>query len=257
MPVATVRLYAELNDLLPQELRYSPFPHTFEGSSSVAECLSRCGVSSSLVDLVLLNGESVGFDAMMREGDRLSVYPVFESFDIRREQRLRPNPLRVARFVLDVHLGKLALHLRMLGFDALYRNDFSDDELVGAAAIEGRVLLSRDRRLLARPEIMRGYVVREKDPRLQLVEVGHRFDLGSSISPFTRCFRCNIVLTAVPKEDVLEFLPPKVRQSFDEFRRCPGCGRIYWKGSHYQRMVELIDDFLRCVKIVRVAAGEG
>jgi uncharacterized protein with PIN domain len=257
MPVAYVRVYAELNDKLPPELRYISFPHTFEGSCSVAECLSTCGVSSSLVDLILLNGESVGFVAAMRDGDRLSVYPVFESFDITREQHLRPKPLRVPRFVLDVHLGKLAVHLRMLGFDALYRSDFGDDELAGAAATGGRVLLSKDRRLLARPEIMRGYIVRESEPRLQLAEVGYRFDLGSSISPFTRCFRCNIVLAAVSKEEILDSLPPNVRESFDEFRRCPGCGRNYWQGSHYQRMVEFIDEFLRRVEIMKVAAGEG
>lgn len=257
MPVAHVRVYAELNDMLPPEFRYRSFPQRFEGPCSVGECLASFGVSSSLVDLILLNGESVGFAAAMGDGDRLSVYPVFESFDIIREQRLRPKPLRVPRFVLDVHLGKLAVYLRMLGFDALYRSDFGDDELASAAAAEGRALLSKDRRLLARPEIMRGYAVREKEPRLQLVEVGHRFDLGSSISPFTRCFRCNIVLAQVSKEDILDSLPPEVRRSFDEFRRCAGCGRIYWKGSHYQRMVELIEEFLRCLKAVRIAAGEG
>jgi uncharacterized protein len=257
MPVAYVRVYAELNDMLPPEIRHISFPHTIEGPCSVAECLASCGVSSSLVDLVLLNGESVGFAAPVGGGDRLSVYPVFESFDIAREQRLRQKPLRVPRFLLDVHLGKLAVHLRMLGFDALYRNDFGDDELAGAAATEGRTLLSKDRRLLARPEIMRGYAVREKEPRLQLVEVGHRFDLASGIDPFTRCFRCNVVLASVSKEDILGCLPPKVRESFSEFRRCPGCERIYWKGSHYQKMVEFIDDFLRRVKTVRVAAGEG
>jgi uncharacterized protein with PIN domain len=257
MPVAYVRVYAELNELLPPGIRYSSFPHIVEDPCSVAQCLESCGVPRSLVDLVLLNGESAGFAAPIREGDRLSVYPVFESFDIAREQRLRPKPLRMPRFVLDVHLGKLAVHLRMLGFDAIYRNDFGDDELSGAAAAEGRVLLSKDRRLLARPEVLRGYAVREKEPRLQLAEVGHRFDLCSCISPFTRCFRCNVVLESVGKDEVLNSLPPKVRQSFDEFRRCPDCGRIYWKGSHYQRMVELIGDVLERVRIIRNIAGEG
>jgi len=257
MPVACVRLYAELNDVLPPARRYVSFPYAFEGPCSVAQCLASQGVSSSQVDLVLLNGESVGFSAPLLDGARLSVYPVFESFDIGREQRLRPKPLREPRFVLDVHLGKLALHLRMLGFDALYRNNTGDDELAEAAVTGGRVLLSKDRRLLARPEITRGYAVRQKEPRLQLVEVVERFDLASAMAAFTRCLCCNVVLVPVPEEEIRDSLPPKVRESFHEFRRCRDCGRIYWKGSHYHRMTALIDDVLRLVRNMRDAGGEG
>jgi hypothetical protein len=237
---AYFRFYAELNDFLAPERRMSAFAYPFHVSSSVRDMIESLGVPHTEVDLVLVNGESVGFDYLVRDGDQVSVYPVFESLDITPLLRVRASPLRQPRFVLDVHLGRLAAYLRMLGFDSLYRNDYADAELARISSEEERILLTRDRGLLKRAVITRGHYVRATNPREQLAEVVRWFDLACALAPFTRCLACNGLLAAVAKEAVLERLPARVRQRHDEFLECPSCRRVYWKGTHYDRMANLI-----------------
>ncbi len=188
------------------------------------------------VDLVLVNGESSDFSRLVRNGDRVSVYPVFESLDITPVLRLRPQPLREPKFVLDVHLGMLAGYLRMLGFDTLYANRASDPELVKISAQQGRILLTRDRGVLKHSVVTRGYWLRETDSRRQAEEVVRRFDLARSLRPFTICMVCNGLLTTVSKAEVERQVPQRTLEWCSEFQQCPGCGRVYWEGSHYRRM---------------------
>jgi uncharacterized protein with PIN domain len=202
------------------------------------------GVPHTEIDLILVNGASVDFAHTLQNGDRVSVYPVFEGLDIGSVIRLRPEPLRHPRFVLDIHLGRLAAYLRMLGFDALYRNDFEDDALAEISTGEGRILLTKDRGLLKRASITHGCYVRAIEPRKQILEVLRRFDLASLVAPFSRCMHCNGLLQVVSKQDILEQLPPEVRRRQDEFRRCDACGKAYWKGTHYQRMRVFIEMLL-------------
>jgi uncharacterized protein with PIN domain len=166
---------------------------------------------------------------------------VFEAFDIAPVSRVRPEPLREVRFVLDVHLGRLARLLRLVGFDALYLNDAPDSELASCSAREHRVLLTRDRALLKRREVTHGYSVRSASPFEQLVEVLDRFQLRRLVRPFSRCTRCNSLLRPAPKETVAEAVPPRSYAAFDEFLACDGCGRVYWRGSHYERLVRLAE----------------
>ena len=161
------------------------------------------------------------------------------------EAQLPDNPQsnvsREVRFVLDVHLGKLAHHLRMLGFDTLYRNDFRKGELIALSTTEGRILLSRDRGLLENPVLTRAYRITQIDPRLQLLEVVRQLNLIGVMLPFSRCLLCNHKLRPVEKQSVLYRLPEKVRGLFDEFHLCPACDRIYWKGTHYEKMERFAD----------------
>ncbi len=235
MRVAQFRFYAELNDFLPEESRGKELTRYFSVSGSVKDFIESFGVPHTEVDLVLANGKPVDFSYRVCDGDRVSVYPVFESLDISSVSRVRPAPLRALRFVLDVHVGRLAAYLRMVGFDALYGNQASDAELAGIVAHEGRVLLTRDRYLLMRTAVDRGYWVRSSEPKQQLLEVVKRFDLACSMRPFTRCLNCNTSLEEVSRESVLERLPPKVMDK-DIFRICPTCQRVYWEGSHHKRM---------------------
>jgi uncharacterized protein with PIN domain len=188
------------------------------------------------VDLILVNGRSVGFEHQVRDGDRISVYPIFESFDISPVQQVRERPLRAPRFVLDVHLGKLASYLRLLGFDVLYSPAYNDDELMSISLNEQRTLLSKDRQLIQHPSLTHAYLVRQNLPREQAVEVVERFDLYSLIHPFIRCLTCNTLLRRADKDDVAGRLPPRVREAFNEFYLCTFCDRVYWKGSHYEGM---------------------
>jgi uncharacterized protein with PIN domain len=241
---AEFRFYAELNDFLPRSRRGTSFVHRFSGSPSVKDAIESLGVPHAEVDLILADGESVGFSFGLRDGVRVAVYPVFESIDVGPLTRVRPAPLRDLRFVLDGHLGRLARHLRMAGFDVLWRREAADEELASISAAERRVLLTRDRGLLKRSAVTHGYFVREVEPARQLAEVVRRFDLARAVAPFRRCLRCNDLLEPVAKEAVAERLPPRVRERHDDFRRCPACGRIYWAGTHHRRMTRLLEDVL-------------
>lgn len=242
---AYLRFYAELNDFLPVNQQHALIDYPFELSRSVKDMIESLGVPHTEIDLILVDGNSVDFSYQVQDGDRISIYPKFESIDITPLLRVRPQPLRQVRFVLDTHLGRLATYLRMLGFDTLYRNDYPDEELARISHAEGRILLTKDRGLLKRNQVTHGYFVRETNPRRQVAEVLQRFDLSRQITPFQRCLRCNTPLQPVEKETIADRLPPKAREYYQEFRLCPTCGRIYWRGSHYDRMQHFIDHLLR------------
>ena len=239
---ASFRFYAELNDHLMRDQQYRTVERDFIVPASVKDMIESFGVPHTEVDLVIVNGESSDFGRLIQNGDRVAVYPVFESLDITPELRLRPEALREPRFVLDVHLGRLAAYLRMLGFDAVYHNRASDRELVCISTEQKRILLTRDRGLLKHSAVTHGYWVRETDSRHQAVEVVRRFDLGRSLHPFTRCLACNELLRAASKDDVCMRVPARVAEWCDEFQECGGCGRVYWRGSHYRRMRRWIEE---------------
>ena len=236
MERAWIRFYAELNDHLPADKQYQTLEKQFLVPGSVKDWIESFGVPHTEVELIVINGESVNFSYLVRDGDRVAVYPVFEAVDITGALRVRPRPLREPRFVLDVHLGRLAAFLRMLGFDALYANSASDPELVRISAGEHRILLTRDRGLLMHSAVTHGYWLRNTDSRRQAAEVVHRFDLTGCLRPFTRCMACNTPLVAAERDAVLHQLPPRVAAQYEEFQRCPRCARVYWKGTHYYRM---------------------
>jgi uncharacterized protein with PIN domain len=244
MPSITVRFYEELSQFLPAEQRKCSFSVDIPPGSTTKSVIENLGVPHTEVDLVLVNGESVDFSRQLIEGDRLSVYPVFESWDIGSVSRVRAAPLREIRFSADVHLGRLARLLRMMGFDTSYGNERSDDEIVRAARDGKRIILSRDRGLLKRRVVTHGYLVRSLEPREQLGEVLTRFDLAGQVRMFGRCISCNAALTRVSRMSVLDLLPPAVAETCTEFSRCPGCGKVFWKGSHWDSMKKLAADVL-------------
>lgn len=238
---AQLRFYAELNDFLPQKKRQVSFSYSFLGKPSVKNVIQALGVPYVEVDLILANGKSVDFDYRLKQGDMISIYPVFESFDITEVSHLSQSPLRISKFILDVHLGKLAKYLRMLGFDTLYKNDYDDREIVSVSCSEKRIILTRDRNLLKIKEITHGYYVRKTDSKEQLTEILKRFNLHSQIKPLTRCIECNNELIKIDKKEILSQLQPKTILYYEDFYTCTNCSKIYWKGSHYKRMKNFIE----------------
>lgn len=240
MAAVTLRFYEELNDFLAPALRKTDIVRECNRRTSVKDMIESFGVPHTEVDLILVNGVSVDFSRIVRAGDRISVYPVFEALDISPLIHLRPAPLRTPRFVVDANLGRLARYLRLLGFDCRYDNDLSDAEVARISATQCRIVLTRDRALLQQRIITHGYFVRAVQPQVQVREVLERLDLYRQVRPFTRCTRCNGMLERVDKQAVLAELQPKTRRYYDEFRRCTGCGQIYWKGSHFERARRLV-----------------
>jgi hypothetical protein len=191
--------------------------------------------------VILLNGSSAGFGAKVSSGDRITLYPVFESVDVSPLLRLRPRPLRKTSFVLDVHLGRLAVILRLLGFDALFPGDIPDGKLAEISAEQGRILLTRDRMLLKRSLVTHGCFIRSSNPEEQAGEVLKRLDLSGSVKPFTRCTGCGGALEPIEKKKIISRLEPLTRAHYDEFSICEKCGKLFWKGSHYKSIMEIVD----------------
>ena len=225
---ATFVFVAELNDFLPHHCKNTSFTLEFEAHQSLKHLIELMGVPHTEFGLVCINSHTTDPANRLREGDQVVVYPA---------EALSGE---IPCFILDNHLGQLATYLRMLGFDCLYRNNYQDDELARVSVEEGRVLLTRDRRLLMRKVITMGYCLHQTDPRQQVGEVFRRFRLFELVKPFKRCLRCNSTLQSISKQDVIDRLEPLTKQYFDEFRICPACKQIYWKGSHYGHMLEMI-----------------
>lgn len=203
------------------------------------------GVPHPEIDLIVVNGESVGFDYKLEDGDQVEVYPPAAGPAIGAPRVvLRDTPSR-PDFVADVNLGKLARRLRMCGFDTAYRNDFRDIDVVTIAVAEQRVVLTRDRRLLHHKVLVHGYWVRATQPDVQLQEVLGRFNLLDAVRPFHRCIECNGAIHAADKEAVAERLWPMTRAHYDRFYRCVDCGKVYWRGPHYRQMRSRIGALLQ------------
>jgi uncharacterized protein len=232
MNSANFRFLDELSDFLPPARKHSAFVYAFTGNPSGKHLIEALGVPHTEVAGMRVNDRLVPLSYQVQHGDQIEVLPASQS-DV---NRLGPEP----RFVLDNHLGQLAIYLRILGFDTLYRNDYQDEELAQVASQEERILLTRDRRLLMRKIVAYGYSIRNLEPRQQVAEVVRRFRLLEKISPFRRCLRCNCPLQPVSKEAVLDRLEPLTKLYYDEFHLCPACNQVYWKGSHYERMQDLI-----------------
>src|SRR5262249_3911232 len=243
MSRAVFIFHAELNDFLPRARRNITFTHDFHDRVSIKDMIESLGVPHTEVAAIVVNGGRVDFSYIVQDGDRLDVYPA--SIPIAHAALLlRPALPGEARFVLDTHLGQLTAYLRMIGFDTLYRNDYSDDELARISSQQERILLTRDRGLLKRGIVIHGYYVRETDPQRQGVEIVRRYDLAGAITPLRRCIRCNGVLHAVQKAEVASRLAPKTYEFFDEFSKCAACDQVYWKGSHYEHMRQFIENLL-------------
>lgn len=242
--VARFRFYAELNDFLPPKQRQKSITYPLKGIQTVKDAIEGIGIPHVEVDMIIANQKSVGFDYIIQNTDYISVYPVFEKLDISDVTRLVNRPLRNTTFILDVHLGKLARFLRMLGFNSSYKNDFEDAEIIEISLKEKRIILTRDTGLLKHGKVTHGYWLRSTNPREQLIEVITYFDLKKKVNIFSRCMVCNHGLIKIRKEEAMAYLEPKTGKYFDEFYQCTNCKNIYWKGSHYKKMMEFVNSLL-------------
>jgi len=240
--LAHFRFYEELNDFLPADRKKVLFPWAFQGNPSVKSAIEAIGVPHVEVDLILINSQPVDFSHKIRNGDSISVYPVFESFDLASVSHLRQKPLRDLKFIADAHLGKLTKYMRLCGLDTSFMTHQHDHEIINLALQEKRVILTRDREMLKNGKVTHGYWVRSEIPREQIKEVISRFDLTNCLLPYSRCLVCNNAIVEVAKESILSQLLPETIKCFNEYWKCVNCGRIYWKGSHWERMRGMVEE---------------
>lgn len=233
MSRAYLSFVGRLNELLPRNQRGQSIPVDFRGRQSIKHLAESLGVPHPEIGQVQVNGQAGTLSTITQDGDHVELYSIPDGCPVE------------PRFVLDNHLGRLTAYLRMLGFDCLYQTHFDDDEMAKIVQQEERILLTRDRRLLMRKAVVYGYCLRSLDSLEQLLEVIQHFDLKGRIYPFHRCLRCNHPLEPVAKETIINRLEPLTRLYFDEFQICPACKQIYWKGSHYERMQNLIETIIK------------
>lgn len=235
---AEFRFYGSLNDFLPAHKRRISNRYAFEGAPAILDAVQAQGVPHPEVGRLVVNKETVDWNFRLSDGVRVAVYPHWAD---RYADTDFLETMKPIRFILDVNLGKLCRYLRLLGLDGLWHNHLSDDQIIRVAAEENRIILTRDISLLKHKAVRCGYWVRHTTLIEQANEVMMRFDLRRYLQPFSRCMRCNSHINRVEKNSVKEKVPDTIFRLYGDFFRCAGCGKIYWQGSHYQRMRENLD----------------
>lgn len=233
----TLIFYGNLKDLLKKGLPQNGIiHHSLNRRASVKDVIESFGVPHPEIQWLKINGQQLGFDSILQDKDKVEISPLTPPFDVFKVSILRPDPLEKIRFVVDVNVGKLAALLRMAGFDTVYQNSLIDVDLADIADQEKRVLLTKDCNLLKRKKVVFGHLVREIQPLRQFPEIINLFQLIKKMRPFSRCLLCNSLLKPVAKEDILHRLEPLTKKYYNSFQFCPECDKIYWPGSHRQKM---------------------
>lgn len=201
------------------------------GTATLKDVVESLGVPHCEVGSVI--GDLDGLDRPVGDGCRAVVNPV------------TPFALQDPRFLCDRHLGRLARLLRMLGFDTLHDPDWTEAEVARRCLVGKRTVLSGHRALLKRRTLDRAMLIREDDPFLQAEAVILRFGLAGRAKLFGRCSHCNGEIVPVAKSDVADRIPPLTSAWLDEYRRCTGCGKLYWEGTHTRKLGPRLADMLR------------
>ena len=237
----SVRLnfHGDLGFFLRSRTRSGSIERSLSEKTSVKDVIESCGIPHPEVDVILVDGQTVGFAHTVARDAELDVFPVENCDPLLKEKRLQVS--FISKFVADGHLGKLTRNLRLLGFDVAYDRKADDRQLLEVMTRENRALLTRDRRLLMHAIVQHGYCPRSQNADEQTIEVIRRFNLLGLIAPFTRCLHCNDELREVAKADVIEKLEPLTKIYYEQFRRCTGCGQIYWPGSHFEKLQKRIE----------------
>jgi uncharacterized protein len=245
---ADFRFRGRLSKLVAGAADEAAIAYRFLGSPAIKDSIEALGVPHTEVDMILVAGRRVGFDYRLQADDQVEVFPfggeVARDGDIHLSPPLPDDPL----FILDVHLGKLARRLRMLGFNCRYRNDYSDGQIIELALEEGLIILTRDRGILKHGRVQQGYLVSSDQVDEQVLEVLDRYRLGKKICPLSRCSCCNGLLEAVAKEEIIHRLQPKTAQYYQDFRQCRSCQQVYWQGSHYLKIEGWIRELVAAVE---------
>ncbi len=187
MPTGTFRFYEELNDFLPEHRKKTDFEAEFNEKRSIKNIIENFGVPSSQVDLVLINGKPVDFNYIFQDGDRVSVYPVFERLNIQNVTLLRKIPLRRVQFIADIHLKDMVKPMRMLGLDIDFNPFYTPKDIIRISKQENRIILTTRKEILRSKSVTHGILMRPGTTIEQIKYVIDSLDLKDRIKPFSRC----------------------------------------------------------------------
>jgi uncharacterized protein with PIN domain len=235
MATARFRFHGELAEFLARERRSAAFPYACARAATVKHAIEALGVPHTEAGRLTVNGETATLSRIVREGDVIEVFPycTVDAF-----------PGKTAAFIADAHLGGLARLLRMLGFDTLFENAYTDRQILDISSAERRIVLTRDLELLKCREVLRGGFVHARKPEAQLQEVVARYGLARDARPFSLCLHCNLPLERAEGSAIADRVPEAIRERYLDFTRCMRCGRVYWRGSHWTRMRAMLESIL-------------
>lgn len=240
---STFTFHGYLTDILNKPRCNQTVEYRYDGFPSIKDAVEAQGVPHTEVVLITQDGSPISWDNKLEDNIQYDIYP--SDYQLGSTLLTAPRPATEIAYALDVHLGKLARYLRMLGIDTYYmKTDKGDQYLSELGQKQNRIVLTRDKGLLMRSIIKFGYWIRSKNSRTQLREVLHRYPLTSTANIFTRCLECNALLKSVNKEEVRYLLPPSIESDYDEFKYCLNCQKVYWMGSHYDRMKKELFDII-------------
>jgi uncharacterized protein with PIN domain len=242
--------HGELIDLLPLKKRKENLTVEWKGKRSVKDLVESLCVPHTEVGGIQVNDQWVTFSYILTDGDRITVFPFSTDCRTRDNPLFKPEPLTHPGFICDVHLWKLARRLRLLGFDTYFNSQWDDAKLADISQKQELILLTRDRGLLIRKKVTRGVYIHNTNPEKQVKELLQRLDLYKHIAPFTRCLLCNGLLEPADmnstffKEILKPQIPHKVLEWTKEYHFCTSCQKVFWKGSHYEKLILKIQGYL-------------
>ncbi len=241
MPVfVQLTFHGDLKALLSRPRRAGTVDYEIRDRPAVKDAIEACGIPHTEVDLIVGQGRSLDFSHQLNGGEQLDIYPPGYAVAVAGARHLVERG-RPERFILDVHLGKLARKLRLLGFDCHYRNDLDDPEIIDVALREGRTILTADRGLLKHKRVVSGLLIRSTQIEKQLEQVLRRYELQERMLPFRRCPHCNGLLHSVAKAKIAHLLPAGTGRRYDVFRQCDECGKVYWRGTHHEKIAAWLE----------------
>ena len=243
MPKAVLRFYSELNDLLPEHRRSTEFEAGFKDKRSIKDMIESLGVPHTEIDIIIANEDSVDFNYILREGDRIRVYPAFAEPD-KKTVHLRPSPFYNTRFIADTNLGNIARYMRVLGFDTCFDPSLSTRAIIELSLKEDRIIITKSRRLLKFRDVTYGILLRPGTSEAQIKNILFRLGIKDRVKPFSRCLRCNSILIRVEKKKIIDRIPLKTRSFCNEYSHCESCDKIYWEGTHVFEMKKVINRLL-------------
>jgi len=243
-------IHEDLVDLLPLKKRKKNLSVKWKGKRSVKDLVESLCIPHTEVGGIRVNDHWVSFSHILSNGDHITVFPCYSGCRTRENPLFKPEPLTTLGFICDDHLWKLARRLRLLGFNTFFNRQWDDAKLADISQKEGLILLTRDRGLLIRKKVISGVYIHNIDPDKQVKELLQRLDLFKSIAPFTRCLICNGLLEPVNtgstffKEILKPQIPSQVLEWTNEYHFCTSCQKVFWKGSHYKKLIQKIEGYL-------------
>ncbi|MBC7474194.1 MAG: hypothetical protein H7263_07860 [Candidatus Sericytochromatia bacterium] len=241
---ATFNFFDEINDFIQKNQRNQEIKIEFDDSTTAKDAIEAIGVPHTEVESIVVNDISVDFHYRLKDQDKVRVYSFSSKVIIEDKIPLRAS-IQNYKFIVDANVAKMAKYLRMLGFDTSYNFELPDKDIVALAEKEKRIILSRDIGLLKRKNATLGYFLRKTNIEEQVMEVLKRYDLTSQIKPLSICLECNGHINQVNKDSIIKKLNENVAKEYDEFFQCNNCKKIFWKGSHHDKMLNNIDKFVK------------